>query len=321
MLELKVTLETVTPLFLGGADNRQPEIRPPSVRGQLRYWLRAALGTIVGDDLTALKQAESEVFGSTDGTGAVGVRVWWLESKAPAPMEVNTLPHPSAEHPANMTGFPAGSKFQLQLVQRNDSNTWLAAISATLLMVSIGGLGRRSRRGWGTLRIVESDTSRAGLNEGWQEILIHRPNSVEAWRNYLDFSLQAAHEGIKPLCRQLNIKSKQPAKSYTIASPKTVRPIVVPKLYNTYTEAISDFGEAEHQWLQNNPSLIDSVGFAKRDGRQASPLWLRVFPVLGKNGSKNYILAAILFDISFTGSNYKAVSGLLKTVTNLEVPK
>lgn len=45
MLKLTVTLETVTPLFLGGADPRgEPELRPPAFRGTLRYWLRAALG-------------------------------------------------------------------------------------------------------------------------------------------------------------------------------------------------------------------------------------------------------------------------------------
>lgn len=41
---LTVTLETVTPLFLGGADPRgAPELRAPAFRGALRYWLRATL--------------------------------------------------------------------------------------------------------------------------------------------------------------------------------------------------------------------------------------------------------------------------------------
>jgi CRISPR-associated protein Cmr1 len=42
MLPLTVELETVTPLFLGGAEPRgsPPELRAASVRGALRYWLR-----------------------------------------------------------------------------------------------------------------------------------------------------------------------------------------------------------------------------------------------------------------------------------------
>lgn len=44
-LRLTVTLETVTPLFLGGAvPGESPELRPSSFRGVMRYWLRAALG-------------------------------------------------------------------------------------------------------------------------------------------------------------------------------------------------------------------------------------------------------------------------------------
>jgi CRISPR type III-B/RAMP module RAMP protein Cmr1 len=39
MKEVELTLETVTPLFLGGAE-QQPELRPASVRGALRYCAR-----------------------------------------------------------------------------------------------------------------------------------------------------------------------------------------------------------------------------------------------------------------------------------------
>lgn len=49
--ELKATLEIVTPLFLGGANPRgAPELRAASVRGVLRFWLRALLGGVLGDD-------------------------------------------------------------------------------------------------------------------------------------------------------------------------------------------------------------------------------------------------------------------------------
>lgn len=42
---LTLTLETVTPLFLGGADPRgAPELRAPAFRGMMRYWFRAVLG-------------------------------------------------------------------------------------------------------------------------------------------------------------------------------------------------------------------------------------------------------------------------------------
>jgi hypothetical protein len=49
-------LETITPLFLTGADPRgEPELRAASIRGALRFWLRALLGGVIGDrDLDGL---------------------------------------------------------------------------------------------------------------------------------------------------------------------------------------------------------------------------------------------------------------------------
>jgi len=42
METLTVTLKTVTPLFLGGArQNEHAELRPPSIKGALRFWYRA----------------------------------------------------------------------------------------------------------------------------------------------------------------------------------------------------------------------------------------------------------------------------------------
>ncbi|MGQ9778178.1 MAG: type III-B CRISPR module RAMP protein Cmr1, partial [Thermodesulfobacteriota bacterium] len=61
MCELKVTLETVTPLFLGGAAPRgAPELRAPSFRGALRYWLRALVGA-AGE--RSMRQHEDRLFG------------------------------------------------------------------------------------------------------------------------------------------------------------------------------------------------------------------------------------------------------------------
>ena len=51
MQKLTVTLEAVTPLFLGGADPRgSPELRPASFRGVLRFWWRALLQSDVPGD-------------------------------------------------------------------------------------------------------------------------------------------------------------------------------------------------------------------------------------------------------------------------------
>lgn len=41
MPSITFNLETVTPLFLAGANQTEAELRPPAFRGALRYWFRA----------------------------------------------------------------------------------------------------------------------------------------------------------------------------------------------------------------------------------------------------------------------------------------
>ena len=73
-MKVELTLETVTPLFLGGV-TQQSELRPASFRGALHYWYRALVGGVVGNDLSALRLAESKVFGNTEGSSPVTLRL------------------------------------------------------------------------------------------------------------------------------------------------------------------------------------------------------------------------------------------------------
>lgn len=74
--KLTVTLEAVTPVFLGGANPRgAPELRAPSLRGAMRYWLRALVGA-AGE--AAMRKHEGRLFGvgGDEATaGAVSLRL------------------------------------------------------------------------------------------------------------------------------------------------------------------------------------------------------------------------------------------------------
>ncbi len=54
-------LETVTPLFMYGADQNHPEIRAASIKGVMRWWWRAVAGNIYTID--DMRYKESEIFG------------------------------------------------------------------------------------------------------------------------------------------------------------------------------------------------------------------------------------------------------------------
>jgi CRISPR-associated protein Cmr1 len=64
--------ETITPMFLAGADEQTPELRPPSIKGAMRFWWRAMNGDLVtksenGEwDYTRLKYEEAKLFGKAN---------------------------------------------------------------------------------------------------------------------------------------------------------------------------------------------------------------------------------------------------------------
>jgi len=148
-MKVRLILETVTPLFLGGAD-QQPELRPTSMRGALRYWLRAGLGGVIDDaDRTLLAEWEASIFGRTDRGSPVVVRLVQADFTS---FSQPLLPHRDSGY---ARAVPTGTSFGLILSTSRGASpqtleiaTWSAVLALTL-----GGLGRRSRRGAGSVRL------------------------------------------------------------------------------------------------------------------------------------------------------------------------
>ena len=193
MHTMTVTLRTVTPLFLGGAaeipsgveDTRDgpvpvyripAEIRPPSIRGVLRFWFRAFWGE---GGSPGLQEQEERWFGSAVA-GQCPVRMQW-RGKTPE------------SHPWSRRGLGMGIRylgFTLDTHVKEDGNkicrireyvtpgyqftlsfraadlTALKAHwAAVWLLGHLGGIGHRSRRGFGggTIREVTCSPFSLGL--------------------------------------------------------------------------------------------------------------------------------------------------------------
>lgn len=158
MMKVELKLKNVSPLFLGGANQQQPELRPASVRGALRFWLRAGLGGVIGDkeDLPRLHSLEAEVFGEAERGSTVNVR---LSQPAFQPKieQEPLLPHRNDHTAALTNALSVDVEFNLILalkpcaaLKHLEIATWSA-----LSWLTLGGLGRRSRRGAGSVRLVE----------------------------------------------------------------------------------------------------------------------------------------------------------------------
>lgn len=161
MVKIELRLETVTPMFLGGAD-QQPEFRPASLRGALRFWLRAALGGVLGDQhLNELHRREALIFGETERGSAIvlrtpdlprtgivqelnqqGIGYLWFSMKGRG-----AGPRQSINATAAWRVFLQQRSFQAQFINHAAESFWLLA--------QLGSLGARSRRGAGSFQIKQ----------------------------------------------------------------------------------------------------------------------------------------------------------------------
>jgi CRISPR type III-B/RAMP module RAMP protein Cmr1 len=159
MERLQLTCEVITPLFCAGANQQQPEIRPPSIRGAMRFWYRTLVGRLVRDDVNKLWEVESRIFGTTERASAVKVRVHASQIEVKEFEFSNFHLRYLGFGLSRTQGNPPrayvapGTKFDIILLA-SDAYILHQAATSLWLLLSLGGLGARSRRGWGSLRVT-----------------------------------------------------------------------------------------------------------------------------------------------------------------------
>jgi CRISPR-associated protein Cmr1 len=143
MESVDLRLETVTPLFLHGADNETLDgLRPPPFKALFRYWWRAVQGP---SDLDGLREAEAELFGATSRRSPLLIRIPGGVSLSQVD-DYQPLPH----RPGGFVrqAYSPGQSFLMKLSAPELAfYTRIAKIGFLL-----GGVGNRSRRGFGSIR-------------------------------------------------------------------------------------------------------------------------------------------------------------------------
>lgn len=144
MREISLDLEIITPLVLHGADGSTPEMRPPSLKGMMRYWWRA----VRAEETSQLLKEEARFFGSsnskTGGKSKFSLR--FINSQLNID-KVSLLPH-RGDRRAQIQAFKPEQKFTVILTSMTEVNLYQDILEISLLL---GGLGKRSRRGFGSL--------------------------------------------------------------------------------------------------------------------------------------------------------------------------
>lgn len=182
MLE-KITfeIETITPMFLAGAEQGKAELRAASLKGLLRFWWRALQAE---SDIEKLRNRESQIFGSSDeklgGGSSFSIRIVHegalKTSKVSLPKQnisvtskgktfhVNileylaygTLEYKKGEGNVFIREYiPAATKFTLII---NLKDTFAHEVLKTFYAFNLFGcIGSRSRNGFGSFVIVNND--------------------------------------------------------------------------------------------------------------------------------------------------------------------
>ena len=161
---ITATLDMITPGLCGGANpTGQAEIRPPSIRGQLRWWFRT-LGGFKSLEPKALREQEAGIFGSIAGeTGRASrlqVRVRMVHEGRTVVSDLNGLKvrndtayllYPLRTRKRSLFRRESLPSFQLLLSWRGDT-TLTDDLKALLTVFGcLGSIGSRSRRGFGAL--------------------------------------------------------------------------------------------------------------------------------------------------------------------------
>lgn len=193
LVKRAIDLELLTPAFIGGAEARIVDkympLRPSTVRGMLRFWFRAGAAALLWPRdssrdahkraVDALREAETALFGDTERASPVVVL-------APEGGKIERISPPDpAEHPGvRYLGYglfddrniipealvtPPGHSLKLTLGLRRALAGAPELLGATAwLWTALGGIGARSRRGFGSIAVIAG-----GAQLGWPDELCH----------------------------------------------------------------------------------------------------------------------------------------------------
>lgn len=176
-------IETITPMFLAGADQSKAELRAASIKGLLRYWWRALQAE---PDLGKLREKESRIFGSSDEkTGGGSSFAMRVISKGELKPTKNSFP-PNPQYQVPVEGktfkinileylaygtyeyiqrqgnvftreyYPSKTKFDIVLSFTDEA--WKdEVLKAFYVWYVFGGVGSRSRNGFGSFNALNME--------------------------------------------------------------------------------------------------------------------------------------------------------------------
>lgn len=278
MQHLEVTFRMETPLYLAGADQSKAELRVPSIKGALRYWYRAIQPNLA---------AEGQLFGSMQD-GHSPLRLHLEKLKTPEPIQNTGFIRDKSESTylafslKERAYYPSTTTLQLHLHVHRESSSWKDYLASIWLLSAIGGLGSRSRRGYGSFSWIDSQSCQDEIKE-LLELLpkLSTVQTIEQWT-------QQFNQGIKTLWEWF---PEERSVTHTIINPE-MKFYLSKVTFSNWHEAmktgaavLKNFRQQEgKKSFEEAPEteIRKSIGGAKEKERYPSPYWLRIVRIADK---------------------------------------
>ncbi len=240
--------EFISPAFIYGA-NKEPEFRIPSLKGIIRYWWRAAKVLPTQE----LREEESKLFGSSSNKYGKSQLIMQVIKDQTAPKNTALLPHKNKVQRKALIG-----SVKIALLSKD----YIRIFENTFeLAITLGGIGRRTRRGFGSMNIIKKN------NDNYE---YHDINDLfdRLFKLLLTFNNNFTKIDEKTIVYNDNSDND------TKANYPYIKAVYIGESYEKVNDALIKIGKIAH-----NFSDYDSLGYAKGEHRLASPVVVSISKV------------------------------------------
>ncbi|TVM02763.1 MAG: type III-B CRISPR module RAMP protein Cmr1 [Candidatus Brocadia sp. WS118] len=281
MHKITFECEAITPIFLAGAIPGKVDLRPPSLKGLLRFWWRAMNGYRDRDEL---KRDEAEIFGGSGedvGRSKVLIRIapvddvskftgrdiqkdcgiqWNFDPKQRVLIGshrgIGYLLYSTALNKSEFLKARDGAQngFRFRVVFSAQKDSYLRhALAAFWALAYLGGIGTRNRRGGGNIAITGIDDPMDILKSTQLNFEMTAQNRQE-----LALGLQTNLQRAKSIVN--NGKMDHFIHEYSNLSFS--RAIISPEPFDTWVKALNDVGILFFNFRsQNSHHILESAVF------------------------------------------------------------
>jgi CRISPR type III-B/RAMP module RAMP protein Cmr1 len=196
----------------GGKEHQQPEdeiFRATSLRGCWRFWARAVIvGAMEKPCSDTLRLLENSLFGSTEPAFQT-FRMRVIPCGFPKEDSFLLLPH---KHKGKQEGFSPGSRAEVRINLNQtlwDESAKNALLAVIWLWGNLGGIGTRSRRGFGSVALLPDTDNKDPFEIKYcRRSFENREKLVEHLKTGIEKSFQSIQEWVKAREHSLDLLHK-----------------------------------------------------------------------------------------------------------------